>query len=46
MAEWKLTSLDTFCLGMNQKTAWLFKSLPDKALLKSTLKTLLGSTTT
>jgi len=26
---WKLTSFDTFCLGMNIKSAWIYKEAPD-----------------
>jgi len=42
MKNWKLTSFDTFCLGMTIKGAWLFKELPSYELMNIALTKLLG----
>lgn len=34
---WPLTSFDTFCLGMNIKSAWLYDKVPDFDKMKSAL---------
>ena len=39
--EWKLTSLDLFCLNMVIKGAWIFKDLPDVQALREALKKLI-----
>lgn len=36
--SWKLSSFDTFCLGMNIKSAWLYKEAPDFEKMKSALE--------
>lgn len=37
---WKLSSFDTFCLGMNIKSAWIYKDAPDFEKMKSALESL------
>lgn len=37
---WKLTSFDTFCLGMNIKSAWIYKVAPDFEKMKAALEKL------
>ncbi|MDO5442780.1 MAG: acyltransferase [Bacteroidia bacterium] len=37
---WKLSSFDTFCLGMNIKSAWIYKEAPDLEKMKSALESL------
>ena len=37
---WKLTSFDIFCLGMNIKSAWIYREAPDFEKMKSALETL------
>ncbi len=39
---WNLTSLDTFCMGMVIKGAWVYKELPSFNRLNESLKTLLA----
>lgn len=38
--SWKLSSFDTFCLGMNIKSAWLYQEVPDFERMKSALEKL------
>ena len=38
--SWKLSSFDTFCLGMNIKSAWIYREAPDTEKLKSALEAL------
>ena len=38
--EWKLTSLDLFCLNMVIKGAWIYKELPEVQTLREALKKL------
>ncbi|MCQ2269485.1 MAG: hypothetical protein MJZ83_11505 [Bacteroidaceae bacterium] len=41
MKEWKLTSLDLFCLDMVIKGAWIYKEMPDVQTLRESLKKLI-----
>jgi len=38
--RWKLSSFDTFCLGMNIKSAWVFNETPDLDRMESSLEKL------
>lgn len=42
MKSWKLTSLDTFCLSMTIKGAWLFRELPSFESMQASLSKLLA----
>lgn len=41
MKTWKLTSFDTFCLGMTIKGAWTYKELPEASALQASLDAVL-----
>lgn len=41
METWKLTSFDTFSLGMTIKGAWIYKDLPGAAVLQASLDAVL-----
>lgn len=41
MNIWKLTSFDTFCLGMTIKGAWTYKELPEASVLQASLDAVL-----
>jgi len=40
--QWKLSSFDSFCLGMNIKSAWIYEEAPDFEEMKSALLSLAG----
>lgn len=40
--KWKLSSFDKFCLGMNNKGAWIYREAPDFGRMKSALEKLAG----